>query len=490
VEARGQGVRIGIEGNPIVTTEVGKYGSADPTGTKLVVQGDITDGAIITFYVNGVSTGQTAAWHSGDVTELNLAVTITVVPPTVVTSAATAIGTTTATLNGSLTNLGTATSVQVSFEWGLTTTYGSQTSPQTMTGIGSFSAALTSLSSSTTYHFRAKAVGTDTGYGLDMTFTTRTPAAGGGGGGAADTTPPTISDISVSNITKTSADIAWKTNEMSNSQVEYWSSPKLSALDTAMVINHLVHLTDLTPGTTYHYKTMSRDAADNLAVSDEYTFTTLGLPPTFTTSDLSISPAEVDIGQEVTISVKVANTGDVEGTYEVTLKINGVIEKTKKVDVDAGASKIAAFSVTKDVAGSYSVAVNGLTGTFVVKAPAAFSVTNLSIQPTEVQPKEVVTITVLVSNIGGTEGGYTVVLNINDIRETEKSVTLGAGKSQEVSFSVTREKPGSYTVSVDGLSGQFAVMPPPVKWPLIGGIIAAVVVVGLLVFFLVRRRAA
>jgi hypothetical protein len=492
VEARGEGVRTGIPGNPIVTTEVGKYGSADPLGTKLVVQGNIADGATLTFYVNGVSTGQTATWHSGETSRKDLAVTITVVPPTVVTSAATAIGTTTATLNGSLTNLGTATSVQVSFEWGLTTTYGSQTSPQTMTGIGSFSAALTSLSSSTTYHFRAKAVGADTGYGLDMTFTTRTPAAGGGGGGAADTTPPTISDISVSNITKTSADIVWKTNEMSDSQVEYWSSPgEFSPLDTERVINHLVHLTELTPGTTYHYKTMSRDAADNLAVSDEHTFTTLGLPPTFTTSDLSISPTEVDIGEKVTISAVVANTGDAKGTYEVTLKINGVIEETKKVDVDAGASKTVTFTTVKDVAGSYAVAVDGLTGSFSVVAPAMFSLSNLSVTPQEVKPKEAVTITVSVANTGGTQGSYTVVLKIDEVKEAEKTITVAAGSSQSVSFTVTRDVAGTYAVVVDGLTGSFSVTPPvKLNWPVVGGIIGGVVIIGLLVFFLVRRRAA
>ena len=72
VEATGEGVLTGIAGNPIVTTEAGKYGSASPLGAKLIVQGEILDGATITFLVNGVSADQTAEWHSGVVTELNL----------------------------------------------------------------------------------------------------------------------------------------------------------------------------------------------------------------------------------------------------------------------------------------------------------------------------------------------------------------------------------------------------------------------------------
>jgi hypothetical protein len=77
VEARGEGVRTGVDNNPIVTTDEGEYGGGtDPLAPKLVVWGDIAEGTIVTFYVNGVSTGQTAKWHSGEVTEIDLAATI------------------------------------------------------------------------------------------------------------------------------------------------------------------------------------------------------------------------------------------------------------------------------------------------------------------------------------------------------------------------------------------------------------------------------
>ena len=132
-------------------------------------------------------------------------------------------------------------------------------------------------------------------------------------------------------------------------------------------------------------------------------------------------------------------------------------------------------------------------------APAAFSVSNLSIQPAEVQPNETVTITVSVANIGGMEGSYTVDLKINGVKEVERSVTIAAGSSQSVSFSITREDAGSYNVVVDGLSGSFTVIAPTEppqelppapsdNWPLIGGIVATVVVAGLLIFFLVRHK--
>jgi len=63
--------------NP-VTTVGGSYGI---NGPYLLVQGDISPGAIITFYVNGVSTGQTATFEAGGgPTRCDLSVTISAPP--------------------------------------------------------------------------------------------------------------------------------------------------------------------------------------------------------------------------------------------------------------------------------------------------------------------------------------------------------------------------------------------------------------------------
>jgi hypothetical protein len=98
-------------------------------------------------------------------------------PPSVTTGAPTNVGTRLATLNGNLASLGTASQVQVSFQWGLTLSYGNQTTPQTMSSPGPFSINVTVLSPDTAYHFRAVAVGDGTEYGLDSFFSTRRPAS-------------------------------------------------------------------------------------------------------------------------------------------------------------------------------------------------------------------------------------------------------------------------------------------------------------------------
>ncbi|GAJ22045.1 unnamed protein product, partial [marine sediment metagenome] len=80
VEARGDGVMTGIEGNPITVTESGQYGGPGGFDPKLAVQGDILGGATIYFYVNGVSTGETYLFESGETTSLPLSVTIAAPP--------------------------------------------------------------------------------------------------------------------------------------------------------------------------------------------------------------------------------------------------------------------------------------------------------------------------------------------------------------------------------------------------------------------------
>ena len=76
-------------------------------------------------------------------------------------------------------------------------------------------------------------------------------------------------------------------------------------------------------------------------------------------------------GEVVTITTDVANTGDVEGSYPVVLKINGLVETSREVTLESGARQRVSFSITRNVADTYTVDVNGLTDSFTVKAEEA-----------------------------------------------------------------------------------------------------------------------
>jgi hypothetical protein len=99
--------------------------------------------------------------------------------PVATTQAATNLSSTTATLNALVNANGQSTTV--TFECGLTTSYGSvktaSQSPATGTADANMSADITGLTASTTYHFRVKAVSeVGTVYGADMSFTTSPPS--------------------------------------------------------------------------------------------------------------------------------------------------------------------------------------------------------------------------------------------------------------------------------------------------------------------------
>ena len=93
--------------------------------------------------------------------------------------------------------------------------------------------------------------------------------------------------------------------------------------------------------------------------------------PAFTTSDLSIAPTEVSIGESVTITTQVTNTGDLEGTYGVALKIDDVIVESKQVTLAGGISEGVTFTTASDTAGTYAVTIDGLSQTFTVKSSAS-----------------------------------------------------------------------------------------------------------------------
>lgn len=123
--------------------------------------------------------------------------------------------------------------------------------------------------------------------------------------------------------------------------------------------------------------------------------------------------------------------------------------------------------------------------------PPELTLTTLSVSPKEVKPGESVTIAVGVANPGAITGSRTVELWIEGKFEQSWEVTLNPGESEMVSFTVTRDEPGSYRAAVNGFREEFMVLaPPPFNWPLFGGIIGGLVLAAALAYLLWRRASA
>ncbi|HEY7118820.1 MAG TPA: LamG-like jellyroll fold domain-containing protein, partial [Tepidisphaeraceae bacterium] len=154
-------------------------------------------------------------------------------------------------------------------DYGLDAGYGLQTTldPALLT---THKVVLRHLSPNTLYHYRVSS--RDEAGNLarseDRVFTT----------GPLDAAPPVLSGIGATDVSVTSATIVWTNDEPGDAQVEYGITTadygSATTPDDRLDTKHAVVLGDLAPGTTYYFRVKSTDASDNVAVSDEMTFTT------------------------------------------------------------------------------------------------------------------------------------------------------------------------------------------------------------------------
>jgi hypothetical protein len=123
--------------------------------------------------------------------------------------------------------------------------------------------------------------------------------------------------------------------------------------------------------------------------------------------------------------------------------------------------------------------------------PAKFEASNLTVSPSQAQLNQEVAISVNVANTGGTSGNYSLELEVNGISKSTKQVTVAAGTSQTVNFTITGDAAGKHQVEVAGLAGEFeiakAAEPSKINWWLIGGMtgIILLLAIGLIAW---RRR--
>ena len=87
----------------------------------------------------------------------------------------------------------------------------------------------------------------------------------------------------------------------------------------------------------------------------------------FKSSDLTINPSSVNVGGTVTISVECSNEGSMSGSHTVTLKVDGEVEDEKTVTVAPNESTTISFDAPTSEKGTYSVEIEGLTGSYEVK---------------------------------------------------------------------------------------------------------------------------
>jgi hypothetical protein len=218
-----------------------------------------------------------------------LSFTTSHLPPSMWTESATDVMTSAATLNGKLYLTGSASSVDVSFEWGTSRggPYPNTTPSQTLTSPEVYLYDLTGLSPDTTYYFRAKGDGGiyGTGYGEEQAFTT----------GA---NPPIVATTDAGNLTSTSAALNGNLLSLGSStsvDVSFvWGTtqggPYPNSTTPAVrssTGSFSSSISGLTPLTVYYFRAKASGGIYGVNYGQEMSFITPTIPPSVTTNNAS-----------------------------------------------------------------------------------------------------------------------------------------------------------------------------------------------------------
>jgi hypothetical protein len=249
-----------------------------------------------TYHFRAYATNSSGNGASADSSFTTSACPVTIA--TVSSSAATSLGSSTATLHGSIDVDGTASSTSRGFNYGLTSAYGTTVSTTGTYGIGSFTANLTGLTCATTYHFQAFATNpSGTGSAADNTFTTNNCAVV-----ANNISTPT--GLVISSVTNTSVSLSWN---VANADLGiagyniYRGGVFVAFLNSGTIYTD----TGLTRLTSYSYTVTAVDLATNESTaSDAISATTVADVPTVS----SVVASSIS-GTGATLNGSITNTG-------------------------------------------------------------------------------------------------------------------------------------------------------------------------------------
>ncbi len=359
-------------------------------------------------------------------------------PPLVVTTAATAIAGDGATLNGTV-NANNLPST-VTFEYGLTTAYGSTVNaiPNNVTGtaVTPVSAMISGLLPNTVYHFRAVAVSSSgTTYGNDMTFNSATvPAtvvtnlASNVGGNNA-----TLNGTVTANNAPTTVTFEWGLTNAYGNTVNGSPASVTGITPTAVMAG----LTGLLPNATYHFRCVGTNGSG----------TTYGFDQTFTTN--CIAPVITIAGPATACAPSgghVYSTQPGNTNYMWTVSAGGIITS------GSGTNTI---TVTWNTPGAQTISVNyqnpyGCSAS----TPVVYNVTVTSLPPPVISGPATVC-------AGSATNNYTTQAGMNAYAWTVSAggtITAGAGTN---AITVTWNTAGAHSVSVNYANASGCTAPAP-----------------------------
>lgn len=192
--------------------------------------------------------------------------------------------------------------------------------------VTSHTVALEGLSAATKYYYRAKFIDPDGNIGTSdvLNFTTNDP--------------PTISDVTVSDIGLNSANISWTTNMSGTCTLKYGKGSLSSTIEeSAGGTSHIQKLSSLESAASYSYQIDCEDEDENTFSSDQYTFSTLEqtLVSDMTVQnimDVNIPTIQVNYKTNHNSTTLVKFKGSNESSYHIYLTSDQVMDHEAKIE--------------------------------------------------------------------------------------------------------------------------------------------------------------
>lgn len=178
-------------------------------------------------------------------------------------------------------------------------------------------------------------------------------------------------------------------------------------------------------------------------------------------SNLKLSPSTVEVDQPVTVSAVLRNVTDTQATINCCLLCQGTEVAAKDITLAAGSTDEVTFTLSQGTPGMYEVQLGNLSDSFKVLKPAGFEVVSLDILPNPVKVGEETTIALSIENVGETRDTYTATLVVDGVVGETRDVTLAGGATEPVSFSLSKDSPGSYNIEIGGRATILKVWQPP-----------------------------
>ena len=311
----------------------------------------------------------------------------------------------------------------------------------------------------TTYNDTGLTAGTTYSYTVAAFDTASPPNVSAQSNSAGITTPayPIISNITITNITPTSATINWITDQSSTSQVKYGltnSYGTTTTLNASLVTSHSVNLSGLTASTNYHFQVVSTTAANATTSSSDQTFSTIAAPDTTPPSVPQNVTATATSSTTVTVSWNASTDNVAVAGYKL---YRGV---TQIATVNAPATTYNDTGLTAGTTYSYTVAafdtasppnVSAQSNSASITTPAYPIISNITVTSIAATSATINWITDQSSTSQvkyGLTNSYGTTTTLNSAFVTSHTVTLtGLSASTNYHFQVISTTSGNATTS-------------------------------------------